>query len=105
MVILIAATLDDYRLTEEMNRVTITKYSDMKQIAGNVTRALKDLNEKCEYFDWTLHLHMPHHQNRSFFKSVRHLVAAAPLICARHCLGTYSQYVLDMWIVSAFGVN
>ncbi|EEC16394.1 conserved hypothetical protein [Ixodes scapularis] len=29
-----------------MNRVTITKYSDMKQIAGNVTRALKDLNEK-----------------------------------------------------------
>ncbi|XP_029822457.2 biogenesis of lysosome-related organelles complex 1 subunit 2 [Ixodes scapularis] len=42
----LSSTLDDYRLTEEMNRVTITKYSDMKQIAGNVTRALKDLNEK-----------------------------------------------------------
>lgn len=29
-----------------MNRVTISKYSDMKQIAGNVTKALKDLNDK-----------------------------------------------------------
>ncbi|XP_067140051.1 biogenesis of lysosome-related organelles complex 1 subunit 2 [Centruroides vittatus] len=42
----LAATLDDYRLLEEMNRVTITKYSDMKQIAANVSKALKDLNEK-----------------------------------------------------------
>ncbi|XP_064458029.1 biogenesis of lysosome-related organelles complex 1 subunit 2-like [Ornithodoros turicata] len=42
----LSATLDDYRLTEEMNRVTTTKYSDMKQIAGNVNKALKELNEK-----------------------------------------------------------
>ncbi|KAH9360724.1 hypothetical protein HPB48_000418 [Haemaphysalis longicornis] len=43
----LSSTLDDYRLTEEMNKLTITKYSDMKQIAGNVSKALKDLNEKC----------------------------------------------------------
>ncbi|KAH8034000.1 hypothetical protein HPB51_018511 [Rhipicephalus microplus] len=42
----LAATLDDYRLTEEMNKLTITKYSDMKQIAGNVSKALEDLNGK-----------------------------------------------------------
>ncbi|XP_037559573.1 biogenesis of lysosome-related organelles complex 1 subunit 2-like [Dermacentor silvarum] len=42
----LSSTLDDYRLTEEMNKLTITKYSDMKQIAGNVSKALKDLNEK-----------------------------------------------------------
>lgn len=39
---------DDYRLLETMNRVTITKYSDMKQIAGNVARTMIDLNEKCK---------------------------------------------------------
>ena len=32
-----------------MNRVTITKYSDMKQIAGNVARTVIDLNEKCKW--------------------------------------------------------
>jgi len=32
-----------------MNRVTITKYSDMKQIAGNVARTMIDLNEKCKW--------------------------------------------------------
>ncbi|XP_037269516.2 biogenesis of lysosome-related organelles complex 1 subunit 2 [Rhipicephalus microplus] len=42
----LSSTLDDYRLTEEMNKLTITKYSDMKQIAGNVSKALEDLNEK-----------------------------------------------------------
>ncbi|KAH7948800.1 hypothetical protein HPB49_002494 [Dermacentor silvarum] len=41
-------TLDDYRLTEEMNKATVAKYSDMQQIAGSVTKALKDLNGKCE---------------------------------------------------------
>lgn len=40
---------EDYRLLETMNRVTITKYSDMKQIAGNVARTMIDLNEKCKW--------------------------------------------------------
>ncbi|XP_076327801.1 biogenesis of lysosome-related organelles complex 1 subunit 2 isoform X3 [Tachypleus tridentatus] len=42
----LAATVDDYRLLEEMNRQAITKYSDMKQIAANISKALKELNEK-----------------------------------------------------------
>nr|CAD7576947.1 unnamed protein product [Timema californicum] len=29
-----------------MNRATITKYSDMKQVAGNVARTVADLNDK-----------------------------------------------------------
>lgn len=42
----LSSTLDDYRLTEEMNKATVTKYSDMQQIAGNVAKSLKDLNDK-----------------------------------------------------------
>lgn len=42
----LTATQEDYRLLESMNRATITKYSDMKQIAGNVARTIIDLNEK-----------------------------------------------------------
>lgn len=39
---------EDYRLLEAMNRATISKYSDMKQIAGNVARTMIDLNDKCK---------------------------------------------------------
>jgi biogenesis of lysosome-related organelles complex 1 subunit 2 len=42
----LTATQEDYRLLETMNQVTFTKYSDMKQIAGNVARTMIDLNEK-----------------------------------------------------------
>lgn len=42
----LSAVLEDYTLLEQMNRATITKYSDMRQIGGSVSRALKDLNEK-----------------------------------------------------------
>lgn len=42
----LAGTLEDYKLLEEMNRATTVKYSDMKQIAANVSKALKELNEK-----------------------------------------------------------
>lgn len=42
----LSSTLDDYRLTEEMNKATVAKYSDMQQIAGNVAKSLKDLNDK-----------------------------------------------------------
>lgn len=44
----LTSTLDDYRLLENMNRATITKYSDMKQIAGNVSKSMVELNEKCK---------------------------------------------------------
>ncbi|XP_066999481.1 biogenesis of lysosome-related organelles complex 1 subunit 2 [Anabrus simplex] len=42
----LTTTQEDYRLLEAMNRATITKYSDMKQIAGNVARTMVELNEK-----------------------------------------------------------
>ncbi|CAL4213518.1 unnamed protein product, partial [Meganyctiphanes norvegica] len=42
----LSAVLEDYTLLEQMNRATITKYADMHQIAGSVSRSAKDLNEK-----------------------------------------------------------
>ncbi|RZC36088.1 BLOC1 2 domain containing protein [Asbolus verrucosus] len=42
----LTSTLDDYRLLENMNRATITKYSDMKHIAANVSKSILELNEK-----------------------------------------------------------
>ncbi|CAG2066544.1 unnamed protein product, partial [Timema podura] len=38
---------EEYKLLESMNRATITKYADMKQVAGNVARTVADLNDKC----------------------------------------------------------
>lgn len=43
----LTAVQDDYRLIENMNRATITKYSDMKHIASNVSKAMTELNDKC----------------------------------------------------------
>lgn len=43
----LTAVQDDYRLLENMNRATITKYSDMKHIATNVSKAMTELNDKC----------------------------------------------------------
>ncbi|MCL4125332.1 UNVERIFIED_CONTAM: hypothetical protein GTU68_025660 [Idotea baltica] len=42
----LSAVLEDYTLLERMNKSTITKYSDMRQIAGSVSRSMKELNEK-----------------------------------------------------------
>ncbi|CAG0897648.1 unnamed protein product [Darwinula stevensoni] len=42
----LAHICDDYSLLEEMNKATISKYSDMKQITGNVAKSLEVLNEK-----------------------------------------------------------
>lgn len=46
----LTATLDDYRLLENMNQATITKYSDMKHIATNVSKSMAELHEKCISF-------------------------------------------------------
>lgn len=40
--------LEDYRLLEDMNKATITKYSDMNQIAENLTASSADLKQKYE---------------------------------------------------------
>lgn len=42
----LTANLDDYKLLETMNRVTWTKYTDMRQIAVNVSKNMTDLNVK-----------------------------------------------------------
>lgn len=46
----IAGTADDYKLLETMNRTTVHKYVEMKQIAVNINRAMKDLDDKCKDF-------------------------------------------------------
>lgn len=47
-VILLPGTIEDYKLLEKMNKVTICKYSEMKHIALSIGGALQELNEKCE---------------------------------------------------------
>uniref|UniRef100_A0A6I8PRR6 Biosis of lysosomal organelles complex 1 subunit 2 n=2 Tax=Ornithorhynchus anatinus TaxID=9258 RepID=A0A6I8PRR6_ORNAN len=42
----LAATSEDYKLLENMNKLTSLKYLEMKDIAINISRNLKDLNQK-----------------------------------------------------------
>lgn len=44
----LASPLEDYKLLENMNRVTLSKYSDMKQIANNLSASTSDLKLKFE---------------------------------------------------------
>lgn len=45
---LINCSLEDYKLLEEMNRVTITKYTDMNQIAENLATSSIELKQKLD---------------------------------------------------------
>jgi len=38
------STTEDYKLIEQMNRVTATKYSDMEQITANIAKGMTNLN-------------------------------------------------------------
>ncbi|XP_043834266.1 biogenesis of lysosome-related organelles complex 1 subunit 2-like [Dromiciops gliroides] len=40
------ATSEDYKLLENMNKLTSLKYIEMIDIAVNISRSLKDLNQK-----------------------------------------------------------
>ncbi|XP_026464188.1 biogenesis of lysosome-related organelles complex 1 subunit 2-like [Ctenocephalides felis] len=42
----LTATHEDYKLLEQMNTVTLSKYADMKQITTNVGKSIADLDEK-----------------------------------------------------------
>ncbi|XP_044790889.2 biogenesis of lysosome-related organelles complex 1 subunit 2 isoform X4 [Bubalus kerabau] len=42
----VRATSEDYKLLENMNKLTSLKYLEMKDIAINISRNLKDLNQK-----------------------------------------------------------
>merc|ERR1719228_3262012 len=39
-------TSAEYQLLEKMNRVTLTKYTDMRQVTQNVSKGVVDLNSK-----------------------------------------------------------
>uniref|UniRef100_A0A2C9LNK1 Biogenesis of lysosome-related organelles complex 1 subunit 2 n=1 Tax=Biomphalaria glabrata TaxID=6526 RepID=A0A2C9LNK1_BIOGL len=39
-------TIEDYKLLESMNKITMNKYAEMKQIALSVSGALNELNNK-----------------------------------------------------------
>merc|ERR1711936_394366 len=40
------STTEEYRLLEQMNKLTLTKYSDMHQITENISKGVTDLNMK-----------------------------------------------------------
>lgn len=42
----LTSTQDDYNLLANMNRVVITKYSDMKQVASKITQSLNEIDAK-----------------------------------------------------------
>ncbi|PIK52840.1 putative biogenesis of lysosome-related organelles complex 1 subunit 2 [Apostichopus japonicus] len=42
----LASTAEDYKLLEQMNKVTTKKYTDMKQMAIDLENGMKELNEK-----------------------------------------------------------
>lgn len=50
----LTATHEDYKLLENMNQTTISKYSEMKKIASSVSKTMIELNGKCK--DYALYL-------------------------------------------------
>lgn len=46
---LFTGTIEDYKLLENMNRITINKYTEMKSTADEIAERLQTLNEKCRH--------------------------------------------------------
>ena len=44
----VLGTIEDYKLLEQMNKVTLSKYSEMKNLSTAVGNALQDLNDRCK---------------------------------------------------------
>jgi biogenesis of lysosome-related organelles complex 1 subunit 2 len=42
----LTSTADEYRLLENLNKLTIAKYADMSTLGTNLTSAMSDLNDK-----------------------------------------------------------
>ena len=42
----LASTAEDYKLLEQMNRLTTEKYGEMKQTGLEIGKSMKDLNDK-----------------------------------------------------------
>ncbi|XP_020833893.1 biogenesis of lysosome-related organelles complex 1 subunit 2-like [Phascolarctos cinereus] len=46
----LTATIEDYKLLKNMNKLTSLKYLEMKEIAVNISRNLKDINQTYKAF-------------------------------------------------------
>ena len=44
----ISGPIEDYKLLENMNRITINKYTEMKSTADSIAVNLQTLNDKCK---------------------------------------------------------
>lgn len=44
----LTTTLEDYKLLENMNKASVLKYTDMKQVASNISKNMAELNEQCK---------------------------------------------------------
>ena len=44
----ISGSLEDYVLLEKLNKMTVTKYSDMSNTAKTLITAMEELDKKCE---------------------------------------------------------
>jgi len=46
---MIVDSIEDYTMLEKMNRVTSSKYTDIKALVSSVNSSMQDLNAKCVY--------------------------------------------------------
>ena len=46
--LLISGSLEDYVLLEKLNKMTVTKYSEMSNTAKTLITAMEELDKKCE---------------------------------------------------------
>lgn len=53
---LFLASIDDYKILEEMNKLTTQRYKDMHQVADTISTRLKQLSEKCEPFKFSIYM-------------------------------------------------
>ena len=45
----VLGTVEDYKLLEQMNKITLSKYAEMKNLSTAVGNSLQDLNDRCKF--------------------------------------------------------
>ena len=45
---LISGSIEDYVLLEKLNKLTVTKYSEMSDTAKTLTTVMEELDKKCK---------------------------------------------------------
>ena len=61
----ISGSLEDYVLLEKLNKMTVTKYSEMSNTAKTLITAMEELDKKCKLTVWTLCVRFVHAGNHS----------------------------------------